>query len=141
MPNLPYDQNPLVAELVPDAGDPPTLVFLEGYLGRSSRAGHVRLYRNVLMDGWLDIPFSRVRCAGQRASQGGFRFETDLLWLEHGKFSGDGIDPVYPGGALSCPADSDLMKLWSPKPKKDGDDKGGGGPTGGDTKVNAPPFG
>ena len=62
MAELNFTENPLVAALVPDAGDPPVLVYLEGYLGRSSRSHYLRLYRMTpTLSGWLDIPVSRVR--------------------------------------------------------------------------------
>jgi hypothetical protein len=131
-------ENPLVAELVANAGDPPTLVLLEGYLGSSTRTGYIRIYASALMDGWLDIPHSRVKRVDQRKPQKGFRFETDLVWVEHNKLSGNGFDRVYPGGSLSGSADSDLTVSWKPQ---DNGDSGGGDPSGGATKVMAPPFG
>ena len=61
MPDQPLPLHPVVAKLVPTPGKPIPNIRLIGYLGASSRAGHVRLYSNLAnLSRWLDLPESSI---------------------------------------------------------------------------------
>jgi|SRR4051812_10301349 hypothetical protein len=106
-----FPENPLIAALVPDAGDPPDLVELEGYLGRSSRRRYVRLYE-VSLRGYLDVPRDRVRLVAQQEPDDGYPFSTDLIWVEGRELSGSGREPIYPGGELALQT-GDVATTWT----------------------------
>ena len=77
-----FKVNPLVEALVPDGGDPPELTCLVGYLGRSTRRNHLRLYlRNPTLQGWADIPFSRVRHMMYSKPWRAERFGVNRVWV------------------------------------------------------------
>jgi hypothetical protein len=50
------EPDPLVDELLPDPAAPQNIVALDGYLGRSAEEGHWRLYRDLSLTFWLEIP-------------------------------------------------------------------------------------
>lgn len=54
MPEVP--QHPVVAQLVSDPSAPPRLLIIAGYVGRSARADHVRVYRSLALDAFVEIP-------------------------------------------------------------------------------------
>jgi len=45
----------LIEKLVPDPATPPDLILLAGFLGKSNRAGYVRLYLTLLLNEYLEI--------------------------------------------------------------------------------------
>jgi hypothetical protein len=54
---VPAWEHPLVTQIVgARPGDPPTLVMLVGFNGRSHLPGHRRLYRDPELRSWFDIP-------------------------------------------------------------------------------------
>lgn len=101
-----FRENPLIAALFPDSSsDPLEVVGLDGYLGRSSRRGYVRVYEESLRS-FLDIPRDRVRYVARRKPIDGLPYATDLIWIEgkviEGKvMSGDDREPFYSGGELA----------------------------------------
>ena len=60
MPEDGVQLDELIEELVTDPSNPPSVVGLDGYLGRSDLDGHVRLYRDLSVSYWLDIPEDAV---------------------------------------------------------------------------------
>jgi hypothetical protein len=59
MPELSFDE--FVEALVPDPGSPPSLVALDGYLGRGLDDEHVRVYRDRSLRFWIEVPRGAVR--------------------------------------------------------------------------------
>ncbi len=57
MPDHPLPLQSCLAKLVPTPGKPISNIRLIGYLGTSSRVGHVRLYSNLAhLSRWMDLP-------------------------------------------------------------------------------------
>jgi hypothetical protein len=50
------EPDPLVEALRPDPAQPDHFVALDGYLGSSTEDGHWRLYRDLSLTFWLEIP-------------------------------------------------------------------------------------
>jgi hypothetical protein len=61
------EQHPLVAALVQDAYHPPGNVVLTGFVGDSDDAANVRLYVDLELRSWFDIPRSAVTHLVRRA--------------------------------------------------------------------------
>jgi hypothetical protein len=139
-----FTHNPLVEALVPDAGDPPVLTYLEGYLGRSSRTHYVRLYESttLTLKSWVDVPVSRVRYTTYSEPEPGEPAGIDRLWLDGAKLTGDGLDPIYPGGELTLVDSDNLLAKLSATAGDDGNGGGekGGGQPGGGARLAPPPF-
>ncbi len=55
-----WQPHPLVEKLVADPASPPEVTQIDGYLGRSSRADHVRVYHSLSLDQYTDIPESAL---------------------------------------------------------------------------------
>ena len=49
-------QDELIEKLVPDPAAPPDVIVLVGFLGKSSRAGYVRLYLTPKLNDYFEIP-------------------------------------------------------------------------------------
>jgi hypothetical protein len=72
--------DPLVESLVPEGGNPPSAIVLEGFLGQSDREGHRRLYVDPSLSTYLDIPEDEIvhsRKAGEDSRLG----TSTLLWV------------------------------------------------------------
>src|SRR5215468_7964638 len=54
------DEDDIVGDLVPDPGDVRSLRVLTGYLGRSTRKGHLRLYLSASLDSYLEVETTAV---------------------------------------------------------------------------------
>jgi len=60
-PEVDLSPHPLVAKLIPNAGNPaPEAVTLEGFLGPSSREGYVRVYLDLSFKAYFEIPKSGI---------------------------------------------------------------------------------
>lgn len=55
MPNVSLAQDDLVEKLVPDAGNVETFQMLYGWLGKSTRKGHIRLYDDLDMKVYVEF--------------------------------------------------------------------------------------
>ncbi len=81
--NKPFEfkQHPIIEKLVGDPNTPPKVTQVTGYLGKSSRAGHVRLYDTLDLGEYTDVPESSVLHAedvpATEMEHGGTR-----LWVE-----------------------------------------------------------
>lgn len=73
--------HPIIEQLVADPASPPEVTQLVGYLGKSTRAGHVRLYASLDLDEYTDVPEAAIRHAAEvpdtELEHGGTR-----LWIE-----------------------------------------------------------
>src|SRR5687767_13365629 len=72
-----------VARLVRDPSRPPQLQLLSGYLGASSVEGHVRLYTDVELGGYVEIPADAIRHT-QELPRGRAPLGVSLVWVERG---------------------------------------------------------
>jgi hypothetical protein len=69
---------PLVARLAPDPEDPPQLIAVDGYLGKG--AGDTwRLYSDLSLTNWLEVPKDRVRYHTQEATSPA---SVTILWVD-----------------------------------------------------------
>jgi hypothetical protein len=71
----------LIEQLVPDPSNPPTVVGLDGYIGRSDREGHIRLYRDLSVSYWLDIPEDKIHFTKTADVEGKFH-RMSVVWVE-----------------------------------------------------------
>ena len=71
---------PFVEALAPDPSRIPEVNVLSGHLGRSPREGHVRLYRNPALTGFIEIPLSDVLHV-ERFDQAPHRLGSAVLWV------------------------------------------------------------
>jgi hypothetical protein len=71
----------LIEQLVPDPAQPPRVVGLDGYLGSSALEGHVRLYRDLSVSYWLDIPEVSVYFTRTVAVEGKFH-RISVVWVD-----------------------------------------------------------
>jgi hypothetical protein len=55
-PNKEIKQDPLIEKLVPDPAAGPDVVVLTGFLGKSAKAGYVRLYLTPKLNDYFEIP-------------------------------------------------------------------------------------
>ena len=70
----------LIEQLVPDPANLPNVVGLDGYVGRSDRPGHIRLYRTLSVDYWLEIPEEAVYFARTVDVAGKFQ-RLSVVWI------------------------------------------------------------
>jgi hypothetical protein len=71
----------LIEQLVPEPASPPSVVGLDGYVGRSDLDGHFRLYRDLSVSYWLEIPEDKVYFARTVDVAGKFQ-RLSVVWLE-----------------------------------------------------------
>jgi hypothetical protein len=71
----------LIEELVPEPGSPPLVVGLDGYVGSSDLDGHFRLYRDLSVSYWLEIPEDKVYFARTADVAGKFQ-PLSVVWVE-----------------------------------------------------------
>jgi hypothetical protein len=81
MPNDALQPDELIEELVPDPAQPPNVVGLDGYIGRSSLPEHTRLYRDLSASYWLDIPTGSISHARTVDVEGKFH-PISVVWVE-----------------------------------------------------------
>lgn len=53
--------HPIVEKLVDNPNAPPALTHITGYVGRSSRAGYIRIYDSLDLNEYTDVPESAIR--------------------------------------------------------------------------------
>lgn len=80
MPEDGLQPDELIEQLVPDPGEPPMVVGLDGYVGRSDREGFVRLYRDLSVSYWLEIPENAVYFARTVDVAGKFQ-RMSVVWI------------------------------------------------------------
>jgi hypothetical protein len=80
MPEDGVQLDELIEELVTDPSNPPSVVGLDGYLGRSDMEGHIRLYRDLSVSYWLDIPEDAVYHAKTVDVEGKFH-PLSVVWV------------------------------------------------------------
>jgi hypothetical protein len=81
------ERSPFIRQLVPDPKRPPKTLLLAGFLGESSEEGHTRLYFDLELTSYVEIPddailLKRPMPAGQSPIDGAFvwvRRDADLL--------------------------------------------------------------
>jgi hypothetical protein len=82
---MPYDEalDPyeLIDELVRDPANPPSLVALDGYLGRSDDEAYIRFYRDLSLSYWLEIPKDAVRLSKTVDVAGKF-YRLTVVWID-----------------------------------------------------------
>jgi hypothetical protein len=76
----PQDPYELIEQLAPDPARVPSLVGFDGYIGSSSQEGHVRLYYDLSLSYWLDIPEDGVHHTETRTVAGRFHPIT-VVWV------------------------------------------------------------
>ena len=74
-------QGDLMARLVPDPSNVPDVKALVGWLGDSTREGHVRLYLSPDLDEYLDVPEEAVRHREDTGDQGSTLGAT-AIWVQ-----------------------------------------------------------
>jgi hypothetical protein len=81
MPDDGLQPDELIEQLVPDPFNPPRMVGLDGFIGRSRRDDEIRLYRDLSASYWLDIPRHAVRFARTVEVQGKFH-RMSVVWVD-----------------------------------------------------------
>lgn len=80
MPEDGLHPDELIEQLVPDPANTPSVVGLDGYVGRSDRVGHFRLYRTLSLDYWLEIREDAVYFARTVDVAGKFQ-RMSVVWI------------------------------------------------------------
>ena len=70
-----------VAKLVKDPAAPPETVLMTGFLGDSSEKGHTRLYLDLQLSSWYDIPNEAV-LHSEDVSQAEQPLRADAVWVD-----------------------------------------------------------
>jgi hypothetical protein len=52
--------HPIIGELVEDPAAPPQVMQITGYLGKTPRAGYVRIYESLTLDEYTDVPEAAI---------------------------------------------------------------------------------
>jgi hypothetical protein len=81
MPEHGLTPDALIEQLVPDPSNPPSVVGLDGYLGRSAKEGHIRLYRDLSVSYWLEIPREAIYYTDTVDVEGKFR-RLSVVWVD-----------------------------------------------------------
>ena len=81
MPEDGLHPDELIEQLVPDPANMPSVVGLDGYVGRSDVAGQFRLYRDLSVSYWLEIPEGAVRFARTVDVAGKFQ-RLSVVWVD-----------------------------------------------------------
>jgi len=97
-----FYEDPLVAALIPDpSGEPPNTAVLHGYLGKSTRANHWRLYLDATLASYVEVSEDDILHHRQLADDGG-----TLVWvpksleLEVTRVSSTAIQAEFLSGAI-----------------------------------------
>jgi hypothetical protein len=78
-PDLQPDE--LIEALVSETGEPPRIVGLDGFVGRSTLDGHVRLYRDASVSYWIDIEEEAIVHALRVDVEGKFH-PMSVVWVK-----------------------------------------------------------
>jgi hypothetical protein len=76
-----YEFHELVTALVDDPESPPNLAMINGCLGRSSTEDCVRLYRNLMLNIWQDIPVDQIKLHRRIDPNPMSPWGEDVIWL------------------------------------------------------------
>jgi hypothetical protein len=77
-----YDEHDLVEALVTDLAVPPELRYSDGWVGASNRRGYVRLYRDLALDEFWDLPEDRVRHIHELPPSEALPFGLNVMWVD-----------------------------------------------------------
>lgn len=72
------DNDKWVDKLVPDPANPPHLQVLAGYRGRSAQENHTRLYTDLELSGWADVPDDAILLTREEPGEHGLPLT--LVW-------------------------------------------------------------
>jgi hypothetical protein len=75
------EPDPLVEQLRPDPSEPTNIIALDGYLGRSDTDDNWRLYRDLSLTLWLEIPESAIHHTETVTVPGGLHPLT-VVWVD-----------------------------------------------------------
>lgn len=78
------DRQDLVKRLVPDPANPRDLTMINGFVGESSVDNCTRLYRNLQLTIWQDIPDDQIVLHDSILPGAGFPYGEDLIWMQTG---------------------------------------------------------
>jgi hypothetical protein len=73
--------NELVQALNVDPTNPPDLTVLNGFFGPSVDEAHIRMYRNVFMNVWQDIPRDQIMHIDKIERGPASPFGEDVVWM------------------------------------------------------------
>jgi hypothetical protein len=73
--------HPLVQALVKNLAEPPDLTLINGYIGPSGDDANVRLYRNLRMNVWLDIPRDKIVHTDHVPPGSTSPWGEDVIWM------------------------------------------------------------
>jgi hypothetical protein len=77
----PIKEDDLVTKIVSDPKNPPNTLLLTGFLGKSSDAGHVRLYLNEELSDYVDIPETAILHI-EEMSKGESPLGGNYVWIQ-----------------------------------------------------------
>jgi hypothetical protein len=77
-----YTEHDLVEALVSDLAVPPELRYADGWVGLSNRRGYVRLYRDLALDEFWDVPENRVRHIHELPPSDALPFGLNVVWVD-----------------------------------------------------------
>jgi hypothetical protein len=77
-----YTEHDLVEALVSDLAVPPELRYADGWIGLSNRRGFVRLYRDLALNEFWDVPEDRVRHIHELPPSDALPFGLNVVWVD-----------------------------------------------------------
>jgi hypothetical protein len=77
-----YTEHDLVEALVSDLAVPPELRYADGWVGLSNRRGYVRLYRDLALNEFWDVPETRVRYIHELPPSEALPFGLNVVWVD-----------------------------------------------------------
>jgi hypothetical protein len=87
-----YTEHDLVEALVSDLAVSPELRYADGWVGLSNRRGFVRLYRDLALNEFWDVPEDRVRHIHELPPSDALPFGLNVMWVDVS--SADAEEPV-----------------------------------------------
>jgi len=118
-----YTEHDLVEALVSDLAVPPELRYADGWIGLSNRRGFVRLYRDLALNEFWDVPEDRVRHIHELPPSDALPFGLNVVWVDVS--SAEAEEPVVywrRGAQAEKLPLAELEQTWH------GDDEGDDGP-------------
>jgi hypothetical protein len=89
-----YTEHDLVEALVTDLAVAPELRYADGWVGLSNRRGYVRLYRDLALNEFWDVPEGRVRYIHELPPSEALPFGLNVVWVDVSA-AGDEAPVVY----------------------------------------------
>jgi hypothetical protein len=77
-----YSEHVLVEALVTDLAVPPELRYADGWVGTSNRRGYVRLYRDLALNEFWDLPEDRVLHIHELPPTEALPFGLNVMWVD-----------------------------------------------------------